>query len=79
MDDSHEIERVEAKLKARVRESWTPSERREVQERGEMEADFFQIWFKLCKLDSMRRWVSKYRKLTRNDKRILKEYDEHCI
>ena len=79
MDDAQYIEAVEAKLKARVRESWSPSEHREIQARGEMEADFYHIWFKLCKLDSMRRWVSKYRKLTRNDKRILREYDERAL
>jgi len=79
VDDAKNIERVEAKLKSRVRESWTPSERRAVQARGEVDADFFRIWFKLCKLESMRRWVNNYGNLTRNDRRILKEYDEHGI
>lgn len=74
-----QIERVEKKLKDRVREGWSPWERKEVQSRGELEADFYQIWFKLCKLESMRRWVRKYGKLTRSYKIILRGYDERAI
>ena len=70
------INRVEEKLKQRVRESWSPSEQKDIVLRGEKEADFYQIWFKICKLESMRRWVNNTGKLTRSQREILKEYEK---
>jgi hypothetical protein len=73
------IDNVEDRLKAKVRTAWSPSERREIELRGELEADFYQIWFKLCKLESIRRWVNNYGKLTRSQRNILKEYERSVI
>lgn len=79
MDDAQNIDRVEKRLRDRIRQSWSNAEREEIRERGELEADFYRIWYKLCKLDSMRRWVKNYGKLTRSYRRILKEYDKSVI
>jgi len=65
---------VENALKQNVRETWTLFERREIKKRGETEADFYQIWYKLCKIDTMKKWVNTHGYLTRSQRIILKEY-----
>jgi len=69
-----EINEVETELKRRVRELWTAVERKKIKERGEEDADFYQIWYKLCKLETITSWVNNYGYLTRSQKHILKEY-----
>jgi len=68
------VERVKKALKQKVRESWSPSEKKAIQERGELEADFYQVWYKLCKLETMERWIEKHGFLTGSQTRILREY-----
>ena len=68
------IKNVKELLKQKIRESWTTGERKEVQRRGEMEADFYQIWYRLCKLETMEKWINVHGYLTRSQINILKEY-----
>jgi hypothetical protein len=39
-----------------------------------MEADFYQIWYRLCKIDTMEKWTNNHGYLTRSQVNILKEY-----
>jgi hypothetical protein len=68
------LDDVELILKRSVRDKWTRFEAKEIEKRGETEADFYQVWYKLCKLETMRKWVSVHGYLTNSQVRILKEY-----
>ena len=61
-------------LKEREREKWSNIETQKINERGEQDADFYRIWYKLCWLDRLLKWVEKYEYFTNSQKRILKEY-----
>lgn len=74
-----EVNEIENSLKSKVRERWTKSEREEIKNRGEIEADFYQIWYEICKLESMRKWVKVHGYFTNSQKEILKEYRRRII
>ncbi|RLG68588.1 hypothetical protein DRN93_02445 [archaeon] len=68
-------------FKARERVRWSASERREIERRGESEADFFRIVWELSRLESMERYLRRnrffpasYRFQLRNWERELKYY-----
>jgi len=68
------VNNAESILKEKIRETWTQFERKEIKKRGEAEADFYQIWYQLCKLETMKKWVNVHGYLTRSQRIILKEY-----
>ena len=73
------IDSVERGLKIKTRQSWVFVERLEIQKRGEEDADFYKIWFKLCKLERIRYLVKKMGMLTRSQRKFLKEYEKFIL
>jgi len=73
------IDTVEEGLKTKTRQSWSFLEESEIKKRGEEGADFYKIWFKLCKLERIRYLVKKMGMLTRSQRKFLKEYEKFIL
>ena len=70
----NEVVKVKKWLKKLEREKWSNTEKKEILIRGEKNADFYRIWYKLCWLDHLLEWIEKHGYITRSQKRILEEY-----
>lgn len=75
----HKLEQLETLLKQKARERWSFAERREIEERGELNADFYLVWDKLCIVWNMKTWLEKYGYLTYNQKIMIKQFKKEAI
>ena len=73
------LDEVEKLLKLKAGERWSSSEKQEILKRGEVSADYYMIWDKLCIIWNMKEWVKKYGYLTYNQKVMLKKFKSEVI
>ena len=73
------LDQLEKLLKQKARDRWSFAEQREIEKRGELDADFYMVWDKLCIVWHMKAWVEKYGCLTYNQRVMIKQFKKEVI